>query len=499
MAARAATYTAASSSETDVAAMIAFASSGDTVIIPPGSSTWTTTLYVDKGVALQGSGTNQTIITANTGGDVLISLVHVAGGVDTISGFQITGTCRAAINISGANGHRVTGMYLNLINGVNLNVSSCFGCIDHNNFTLNQNFGVETSGSGYGDDSWHDAASYGTTNSEYIENNYFNSAQFFAIIDNYTGARFTFRYNNVQDGFIEAHGTDSSQRFRGMRQCEIYNNIFAASVPESNQAIHLRSGSGVIFSNLFVNYQHQAEGVCARYTTAFLEPWGAASGFNPWDSNDVANPYAKMIYSGPGQTNSDSDFSKNTFQFFGIPNTNEFQWLGFTCWNTNNGTISAIGDSTGTTNPVFTFYFVKQTGDLNPVFVANNGDSVWLSKVITCLDQVGNGSGDLLTGDDAINSTTGTPAWPHEPKEMVYFYGNTNIYGGVTNAGAFDALGGYLTIIEGRDFTNGLARPSYTPLVYPHPLDVSTNTPPIPPTLPSVIASPRNARISNLH
>ena len=62
----AATVAAASPSYTDVLSAVASASKGDTVVVPAGSATWSQTLYIRKGIHLQGAGRDSTFITSNT-------------------------------------------------------------------------------------------------------------------------------------------------------------------------------------------------------------------------------------------------------------------------------------------------------------------------------------------------------------------------------------------------------------------------------------------------
>src|SRR6266446_6348618 len=61
----ASTITAASTSRSDVAAAIASAADGDTVQIPAGNSTWSSTLTITKAITLKGAGTNNTFIRYN--------------------------------------------------------------------------------------------------------------------------------------------------------------------------------------------------------------------------------------------------------------------------------------------------------------------------------------------------------------------------------------------------------------------------------------------------
>jgi len=63
--AQATTFNAASPSLADVRAAIASAGNGDTVAIPAGTATWSSTLNVTKAITLAGAGIGQTIIKDN--------------------------------------------------------------------------------------------------------------------------------------------------------------------------------------------------------------------------------------------------------------------------------------------------------------------------------------------------------------------------------------------------------------------------------------------------
>ena len=66
---KAATINASSCSRNDVEAAINSATDGDIVLIPSGSSTWTTTITIDPmpAITIKGAGIDQTVITDNTG------------------------------------------------------------------------------------------------------------------------------------------------------------------------------------------------------------------------------------------------------------------------------------------------------------------------------------------------------------------------------------------------------------------------------------------------
>src|SRR5437773_5444316 len=61
----AATISAASCSRTDVANAVASAAAGDTVTIPAGTCSWSSTLSITKGITLMGAGEGKTILQDN--------------------------------------------------------------------------------------------------------------------------------------------------------------------------------------------------------------------------------------------------------------------------------------------------------------------------------------------------------------------------------------------------------------------------------------------------
>ena len=106
----ASTYTAASCSQSDVQKAINQASNGDTVNVPSGSSTWTSSVNVSTGITISGGGSYSVYVNHNDTGTwpVVINLSNncafkvssTSGTVVRITGFSFTGT--AGIQVEGA-------------------------------------------------------------------------------------------------------------------------------------------------------------------------------------------------------------------------------------------------------------------------------------------------------------------------------------------------------------------------------------------------------------
>jgi hypothetical protein len=106
----AATITAASCSQNDVANAVSNAARGDTVTVPAGTCTWSTPVSITKGLTLSGAGVGKTVITSS-GGSVLIEAQPDATAIAnsqniTISGFTFDGANSSSIlmQIEGASG-----------------------------------------------------------------------------------------------------------------------------------------------------------------------------------------------------------------------------------------------------------------------------------------------------------------------------------------------------------------------------------------------------------
>jgi hypothetical protein len=455
----AATINAASCAITDVTTALTAASDGDTVQIPAGRCSWTSTLKITKGVTLAGAGIDQTIIQDNvprTNPNFGIVIAAGPSSMWRLTGFTIT--AGSVTDIAGAGTIQLSGSSHSFrVDHVKINDtytyhhismwSDLWGVIDHSQFVTTRNavgiFVRHDSWGGVGangDNSWASPTNLGTPQFVFIEDNTFSSTGAVQdAVDSLHGARFVARYNTTTNMTIGGgHGTDSGQRARSTRAFEIYNNKMVATSVWA-EASTLRGGTGVIYSNTLTNFNIAVGAKNYRDVDAF-SPWGAADGSSPFDNN-TGDVYASGKHTSSNGTSLVlTDATKSW-----TPN----QWVGYSLRNATQGWGSAIVSNTATTITVYSSnYGAGRTW--------NNGDAYQILSTYPALDQVGNGPGALLSGDSPMAS------WPRQSSEPVYVWNNTGY--GIAQAGAQ-----WAHVRIGRDVLLS-SKPGYTPYVYPHPL-----------------------------
>ncbi len=280
----AATITASSCSFSHVQAALNSAANGDTVVVPPGNCTWTTSLDLDnvvtngrnKYLTLRGAGIDQTIIRDGVSKDNYPNVPHlirwttVSGGLTRVTGFTFQGGTivddynkgmlyfRGNSNQFRFDHNKViptatSGMFL---------WGNIRGVVDHNTFDVKNGFGLYVhhdswnGTGGYGDSSWASPSSLGTSNAVFVEDNAFTNNQSDGYhqyaTDGWNGGRVVYRYNTFTACTLANHGTDSGGRERSQRHFEVYNNTWIWNMQGGNNFASLigyRGGSGVVFNN----------------------------------------------------------------------------------------------------------------------------------------------------------------------------------------------------------------------------------------------------------
>jgi hypothetical protein len=440
-------------------------------------------LYVTKDIQIIGAGIGQTIIINNVVGQ-LINWSTTAGGSCRLSGLDfepgppdaVPNSTTRAITIGGfCHAFRLDDCMFNGLNEYNLWFSGwVYGVVDHCTFNASGSSLLQVQmdaygGSQYGDGSWADADSFGTTNAIYIETCNFNgpAGAHLGMLDGDMGDRVVLRNCNITNCPVGSHGTDNGGRVRGLRSYEIYNNNFVYQTPGGatwGQCIYMRSGTAVVWGNTIQGgYSYGVALADYRFIPVIWPPFQNVTGANPWDSN---NPTLFDLghATGPSGSLALVDATKNW-----APN----QWVNTTfpyiLYDVTQGIGAQISGNTANTISISGSFNGYPGNNGSGSMLINQGDSYQIRQVYATLDQCGMGQGDLLANSTPVNTRTGTASWPNEAADPVYVWGNNFNF----------TVPGYpsgLVAGSAQSFVSGTPKPGYTPLVYPHPLVTAGGT-----------------------
>jgi hypothetical protein len=284
--AMAATLGATSCAQPAVQAVVNLALTGDTVIVPDGSCTWTSGLKISgKGIHLRGQTKGNVNITHSAGNNPLISITTFSARSTEVSNFNFlpgTGSGSADyIDVEGSG--RPALVHDNYFRTVEFKIdcirwSAVGGVIWNNVFES-----LERDGSGGGClqlkaenlvTSWTTASTMGTadingTANVYIENNTFKKVILQAI-DVDDNMRAVIRHNVFDNSGFVYHGADTSPS--GARHVEVYNNkfIFTLTGSDYNYPLNInwwtfvRGGTGVFTDNEMPDIKSQMWGTKSK-------------------------------------------------------------------------------------------------------------------------------------------------------------------------------------------------------------------------------------------
>jgi hypothetical protein len=433
---------------------------GDTITLPAGAFTWTTGVTMWKAITLQGSGVGSTIVRDALPSGELIDWTLAANQVSRLTGieFQDGGRTQAGsvMRVDGSNTDgsqfRWDNCKWNDLNGFPL-MDTVIGVIDHNQFVISakQRVAVVIYGSGWnghdwGDGSWAAPPDYGGSQFLFMENNSFtntDSTNLFPVTDSYGGGRFVVRHNSIYNCNIQNHGTESTERWRGGRATEVYDNTFTGTNLNSIVG-YFRSGSVLFHDNGFSGYADVPHFtlICTRMFWHYT-PWGQADGTSPWDVNMPGGPF----YSGTATSGGNLSVTVTGANWI----TN--QWAGYSIKRTAGGASQIVS------NTAHTITYLD-SGENGPNLSFAPGDAFTIYDVLEAIDQPGRGQGSLISGDNPI-----PPAgWNDQVTEPCYSWNNTQ---GAVHIN-FSASTG--NIRPGEHYFNDTPMPGYTPYIYPHPL-----------------------------
>lgn len=263
----AATIAASSCSQSAVQSAINSASSGDTVTIPSGTCTWSSTVSVTKAISIKGAGIGSTVINGSINAPYGTGLVEYAPtSTEAAKVFELSGiTCNANYQTGCLHAYApsstvaITGMKIHdnrFLNGYSRAIileGLEFGVFYQNQFQDNyiavSGIGVEMSG-------WNYPYAQGGANYPFFEDNTFTQtvARGGFIVETGRGGRIVFRHNTINGyggagGEVwDAHGVNGTYPTdTGTVTIEYYNNSVGLSA--SSRVLNHRGGRAIVFNN----------------------------------------------------------------------------------------------------------------------------------------------------------------------------------------------------------------------------------------------------------
>jgi hypothetical protein len=380
-AASAAVRVAASCSLGAVQAAIDSASTGDTVQVPAGSCSWggsSAVIPSGKNIVLQGAGVDTTTINSSAGAVAL----SVEFGSSRITGF--TFGC-GSVQVDGTNwridhnkftcGSAQEGVWM----AGNRTTASPKGLVDHNSFINQRVVAVDYAGVSLGElqgtNHWSAPPQFGTDEAMYVEDNTFVFTDFFNAIDcNYSG-RYVFRFNDVQDVYLEAHSTQGFNR--ACRKWEIYKNTIRQVSQGMYFIMYLRGGAGINFLNTATGTFGAAPNIIINNVRSCRDPGdgvGKCDGSAAWDQNT------------PGQSGrlcrDQIGAGQDTTAWTGTPPPLQTALPAYFFLNTINGSNMGVSVDAGEVCPL---------PDLNSVHLQANRDYFTYTAAFTGATGVGSG------------------------------------------------------------------------------------------------------------
>lgn len=479
----AATFNAATGNTADIQSAINLTANGDIVLVPNSNVGWSTNLVVNTNIKIIGTGIGSCIVTDNiprlfnSTEKAILWTANTSQNECMLSGFEFRG---------GAAGNPGTGFIWVQGTGFMMRICSNYwnnvdnrsiqwhgwvnGVVDHNIHMAACRQFIEIwhdgyGGGSFGDKSWADVDTMGTTNGVVLEDNIL--LETFPCSsggeDMMGGARVTSRFQTFSNCVDATHGTESTGRQRSVRTFESYNNHYQQVGGFLSSAGQIRGGTSVVCSNTYVgpDYAFGRGLSCYREIYAFTH-WGAANGTNGYDTNSLT-VFDTGTHTGANAATVLSDNTK-TWNVNG--------WVGTNIvWNVTKNMASVVTANTANT-VTYDLSGSSVTGGPNMTF--DIGDTYRIMAVLHALDQPGVGQQMTpFTG----GSDPAVPAVYSEVSDPIYSWSNT-----VNGVLGMNVGSGYPSVLLNRDYFINTIKPGWIPLVYPHPLVSGGPVPPPPAT-----------------
>ena len=297
---------------------------GDIINIGAGTCSGGTVSWTNKNITVQGQG-----IGATTVSGLSFNVTDTAKAAFRITGMSVGAP--SAWSIASTNTNPVKGWRVDHIDwsypscGQNISIYVTginWGLIDHSKFTnagnaiylqsyvdgSNEVKPWPPSGKpGMGGNSALLPLNLGTDEAVYVEDSTFelkSNGCLYGIGDMYAGGRMVFRHNSVTNAYWQNHAARGYDR-GGSLKAEIYNNDFNATDPAWGRAMHIRSGTGVVFNNTLRGYFKTINVDDQRSCgDSIAAPYSACDGSSAWDGNvsgESGWPCLDQIGRGTGQ------------------------------------------------------------------------------------------------------------------------------------------------------------------------------------------------------
>jgi hypothetical protein len=451
---KAAMIQARSPSAADVQAAANVAVSGDTVVVPAGTASWSSTVSISsKNITVQGAGVGQTIINAST------TAFDLGRTSSRVTGFTVVRSGSGEIIRCWGRGWRIDHCRFEssifrdavLVRGNSDGLSPGEhpqGLID-NCTSLNCRVLV------YGDMDfapnrsvsrlWTTPSTVGGADAVFVEDCGFEFTEFGNAMDSNFAAKYVFRFNTLTNVYVEAHSVQGNHR--ASRSWEIYGNQFVATTSSSRTwtPMFLRGGTGVIFNNSFIG-SWSSPSVTFDVVRGFsaVGP-GLADGGCLWDGN-IAVSGGTGTHNGATSTSTLTDTTKN-WTASAFVNDPIKKWV----YNLTTGAKGQI--TANTANSVTATLGGGNRTDWRA------GDQYRITGGYPARDQIGR-------GQDASLWTDASP-YPAQANEPVYIWGNKH---GANDVSVAINNGAQVQFLIKKDRDYVLApKPGYAPYVYPHP------------------------------
>lgn len=354
--ARAATVNAASTSSADVQAAIDAANAGDTVVIPAGSSTWSETVSVPRGKAvnLQGNGVGSTVITRSDNTSAATLRVSIEDGdYVEISGLEFTAnssnpSSSGLVQIDGGTSNAPKFRFYDskiTFGGVRgLRIANTYGLVHDVTIVANAHGQWISLWRSSDTNVWNTASDLGSQLATVVEDCVFYSnvgGIGDGALDAYDNTKFVFRYNTITNTFMGWHGADSGDFPRAPRQWEVYENTFVNTGGNTiYTGVRVRGGTGVIYNNRFTgNWGSPAWLSHYSADPAYNRSgWGPTTGSNPADGNLDEFGYPALDQVGRGQFLNSTWYDASITSYLG--REGDYQQLdpAYVWGNTDDGT-----------------------------------------------------------------------------------------------------------------------------------------------------------------